>query len=56
MEMLRRVLVLRRIATAHVPALQTKPQMDPGIAGLDAILANVLVRFGELDLVNMSAA
>jgi hypothetical protein len=55
-KMLGRVLVLGRIAAADVPAFQAKPQMDPCVAGLDAVFTDMLVRVGNLDLVHMIAA
>lgn len=54
MEVLSSVLVLGRVATSDVPALQAHAQMYPGVAGLYAILADVLVGFRELDLIQMS--
>ena len=41
LEMLRRMLVLRTIAAADMAADQAHAQIDPGIPGLDAILANL---------------
>src|SRR5918993_688620 len=38
-EVLRRVLVLRGIATTDVAANAAEPQMDPGVADLQALLA-----------------
>jgi hypothetical protein len=38
-KMLRRVLVLRRIAAAHMPAREAQPQVNPGVAHLEAFLA-----------------
>jgi len=37
MRMLRRVPVLRRIAATHVAALNAQAQVNPGIAGLQAV-------------------
>ena len=34
---------------------QAHAQMDPGVAGFDAVLTNVLIGFGHVDLVEMSA-
>src|SRR4051795_886313 len=39
MEVLRRVLVLRGIAAADLAAGETQPQMDPGVAHLQALFA-----------------
>jgi hypothetical protein len=49
MEVLGRVLVLRTIATSHVPARQAKPQMNPGVTHIHAFLASLSA---GLDLVN----
>jgi hypothetical protein len=56
MKMLRRVLVLGGIATPHVAARQTEPQMQPGIAGFEAFLATFLTAMRNLDLTQMCAA
>ena len=37
MRMLRRVPVLRRIAATHVAAVNAQAQVNPGIAGLQAV-------------------
>src|SRR5579872_7073866 len=39
------MLVLRRIAAAHVPAAETFPQMDPGVAHLEAFFAALAAGF-----------
>jgi hypothetical protein len=49
------VLVLGRIAAAHVAALQAHAQVHPVIAGLYAVFANVLVGGSNADLVQVSA-
>jgi hypothetical protein len=49
------VFVLRRIATSHVAALQAHSQMDPGIAHLDAFVANVLGGLGNADFIEVRA-
>src|SRR5207302_10269646 len=49
------VLVLGRIAAAHVAAGKAQPQFHPGVAGLDAIFALALVGAADLDLVEMVA-
>ena len=54
-EMLGRVLVLRRVAAPHVPARQTQAQVDPCITCLNAFLANMLVGILNFDLVEMGA-
>src|ERR1051326_8998449 len=55
MEMLARVLVLRRIATADMSTDKAEAQMDPGIADLHAIFADVLIGSGDFDLIGMFA-
>ena len=53
MEVLCRVLIFRRIATAHMPAFKAQTQMDPAIATFEALFANVLVCGRKPDLVDM---
>ena len=48
--------VLRRVAASHMPALQTKTQVDPRISRLDAVLAHTFVGIGDLDLIQMIAS
>src|SRR4051812_14312282 len=45
--------VLRRVAAAHVAAGQAEPEMDPGVAHLQALLAAAGVRFDVVDLIQM---
>jgi hypothetical protein len=47
------VFVFRRIATSDVSTRQTQSQMDPGIAGLDTVFTEMLVRRRELDFIKM---
>lgn len=47
------VLILRGIAAAHLAALQAHSQMHPGVAGLDALFADVLVCPDDFDLIEM---
>jgi hypothetical protein len=54
-EMLGGVLVLGRIAAAHVSANEAQAQVDPGVSGFHAILTHVLVCVSELDLVKVVA-
>ena len=54
-EMLGRMLVLRRIAATHPPTLQAKAQMNPGISRFDAILTHAFVCTGEFELIEMTA-
>src|SRR5260370_12907207 len=53
MEMLRRMLVRRRVAAPHMPALHTHPQMHPGAADLQTILTALRRRLHLADLVQM---
>lgn len=55
MEVLGGVLILRRVAAADVAAFQTKAQMNPGVAGLHAILTNVFVGLRHVDFIRMFA-
>src|SRR5258708_21960484 len=55
MEVLCRVLVFRRVATTHVPALQAQAQMHPTITHLQALLAAAGVRLHVLDVTQMFA-
>ncbi len=52
-EVLGGVLILRRIATADVTALQTEAQMHPCVAGFDVVFANVLIGSGKSDPIEM---
>lgn len=52
-EVLGGMLVFGGIAAADMSAFQAHAQMDPHVAGLDAVLADVLVRLGESDLIKM---
>ena len=54
-EMLRRVLVLRRIAASDVTAGEAESKMDPGITCLQALLAPLAARYDLPDLVEMGA-
>src|SRR6478752_6651982 len=55
MIMLRRMLVLRRVTAAHVSAFQAQPQMDPRIAGLDAVFADIGLGGFKFDLLQVAA-
>jgi hypothetical protein len=48
------VFVLGRVAAADVPADEAHAQMDPGIAELHAVLANMCRRFSYFDLIEVS--
>jgi hypothetical protein len=52
-EMLRGVLVLGRIATAHVSANQAQAQVDPRVAGLNTFLTDMRGGTSEFELVEM---
>src|SRR5262249_38792851 len=56
MEMLRRVFVFRRITTANVPALETQPQMYPGIAHFQALFAAPRMRLRFLHVLDVLAS
>lgn len=49
------VLVLGGIAASCVSANHAHPQMHPGVAGFDAVLANVLIGGCNFDLIQMFA-
>ncbi len=53
MEMLRGVLVFRRVTATNVTAFQTKAQVYPAITRLQALLASPCVRSDLLNLVEM---
>jgi hypothetical protein len=55
MKMFGGVLVLGRIAASYFPAYHAHSQMDPGVADLDALFADMLVGGGEFDLIQMLA-
>jgi hypothetical protein len=52
-KVLRRVLVLRGVAAAHVTTGETKPQVDPRVARLQALLAPLGVGFDVVDLIEV---
>ena len=47
------VLVLGRVAATDIAADKAHAQVDPGIAGLHALLTNMLVRFSYFDLIEV---
>jgi hypothetical protein len=51
--MLGRVFVLRRVAATDVAADQAQPQVNPGIARLQAVLATVRARLDLANLIDM---
>jgi hypothetical protein len=54
-EVFGRVFILRRIATAHIAAGKTEPQVNPGVSHFYAFFADMLIRRFNFDLVEMSA-
>ena len=54
-EMLGRVLVLGRVATANVPASEAQTQVNPRIADFDAILTHMFIGFSDFDLIKVGA-
>src|SRR5579884_2525738 len=55
-EMLGRVLVFGRIAAAHMTADHAQPQVDPGVADFQALLAPAGMRVHIADLIHVRAA
>lgn len=53
MEMLRRMLIFRRVTTAYMSTNQTFAQMHPGITGFQAFLAPLGARRHLSDLIEM---
>jgi hypothetical protein len=49
------MLVLGRVATAHMSATETQAQVNPSVTGLNAVLANMFVGFFDFDLVQVCA-
>jgi hypothetical protein len=54
-EMFAGMLVLGRIAAAHVSAAQAQAQVDPAVAGLNAVFTHVFVGLFDFDLVQVGA-
>jgi hypothetical protein len=54
-EVLGGVLVLRGIAASDVSAFEAHPQVNPGVPGFYAVLANALVGLGKFDLIQVRA-
>jgi hypothetical protein len=50
------VFILRRIATADVPAFQAHPQMHPGVAHFQTFLAALRARLYVSDLIQVCAS
>ncbi len=53
MEVFRGVLVLRRIATAHVPAFHAQAQVHPAVALFQALFADMRIRARDFNLIEM---
>jgi hypothetical protein len=51
-KMLGGMLVLGRIAASHMSALGAQAQVDPGVAGLNAVFADVHVGLDDLEVVD----
>jgi hypothetical protein len=54
-EVLGRVLVLRAVATAHMPAAQAKSQVQPGVAHFQALFAALPAGMNFADLIDVFA-
>ena len=54
-KMFGRMSVLRGVAASDVPAFEAEPQVNPRIAGLHTVFADVLGGFGHFDVVQMRA-
>jgi hypothetical protein len=50
------MLVFGRIAAAHMTAIGAQTQVDPGIAGFDAVFADIYVRFYNLQVLSQMRA
>src|SRR5690242_8079818 len=56
LEVFGRMLVFRRIATAHVAAREAQAQVHPRVSGLNALFADVRFSCFDLDLVEVGAS
>jgi hypothetical protein len=54
-EVLAGMFILRGIAATDMSAFQAHPKVDPRVAAFDALFAEVLVRVGDADLIEMYA-
>lgn len=54
-EMLSRMLVLGRVATANVSASEAKTQVDPRITRLGTVLTHMFIGFSDFDLIKVGA-
>jgi hypothetical protein len=55
MEVFGRVLILGRVAATHVATNQAQAQVNPSVPHLHALLTDMYVGFGDLDLFQVSA-
>jgi hypothetical protein len=55
LKVLGRMLVLRRVATSHMPTCQAKAQMNPRISHLHALFTDMLIGVLQFDLIEMRA-
>jgi hypothetical protein len=55
MEMFGRVLILRGIAASDFAANHAQPQMDPGVADLQALFTTLFVGVFEFNFIEMCA-
>jgi hypothetical protein len=53
MEVLGGMLVLRRVAAANMAAYETQTQVNPRVAGLNAVLTDMFVGFSDFDLIKV---
>jgi hypothetical protein len=49
------VLILGRVTTPDIPADQAHAQVNPGVAGLNAVFANVFIGLSYFDLIEVGA-
>jgi len=54
-EMLRRMLVLGRVATANVSTNEAKTQVNPSVARFGTVLAHMFIGFSDFDLIKVDA-
>lgn len=55
-EVLGCVFILRRIATPNMPASKTETQVNPSVAGLYAVFADMLAGGLDFDLIEVRAS
>jgi hypothetical protein len=54
-EMLGRMLILGRVATANVPAGEAKTEVDPRVARFGTVLTHMFIGFSDFDLIKVGA-